>query len=251
MVTVVIIGFGNVGQHLYRAFESVSRASVVQIVSRSEILDLDDTPTTRDLDDLKEADIYIIAVPDDSIAKISEKLTFSNRLVVHTSGSVSMEALSEENRKGVFYPLQTFSKDHEVNFKEIPICCEAVYEEDLNLLKSLGLMISEKVVEINTEERSKLHLAAVFVNNFTNHLYHLSETFLDKNDIDFNLLKPLIKETALKVQTLSPGEAQTGPAKRKDKKTIDKHIQLIGDREYRKLYRILTKSISKKHGKKL
>ncbi|MDC8003820.1 DUF2520 domain-containing protein [Aureisphaera galaxeae] len=251
MTSVVIIGFGNVGQHLFQAFEEVSGASVVQVYSRKEQLDLDDTPITNSLQDLTEADLYILAVPDDIISDFSEQLPFSNRLVVHTSGSVSMEMLSEENRKGIFYPLQTFSKDHEVNFKEIPICCEAVYEEDLELIMSLGELISDKVVQIDSEKRTRLHLAAVFVNNFTNHLYHLSDSYLKKNDIDFDLLKPLIKETAIKVQTLSPFEAQTGPAKRKDRKTINKHLELMEDREYRKLYRSLTKSISKTHGKKL
>ncbi|MBX2828247.1 MAG: DUF2520 domain-containing protein [Flavobacteriaceae bacterium] len=251
MISVIIIGFGNVGQHLYRVFDDASGVSVLQIASRSPISGVDHTPTTTDLKQLKEADLYIIAAPDDAIEGISEQLTFTNRLVVHTSGSVAMEMLSDENRKGVFYPLQTFSKDREVDFKEVPICYEADYEDDLALLKNLGSQISEKVVLVSSEKRAKLHLAAVFANNFTNHLYHLSETYLTKHGIDFELMQPLIKETAMKVQSLSPSEAQTGPAIRKDKKTIAKHLQLMRDREYRRIYKSLTKSISKSHGKKL
>ncbi|GAB5400016.1 MAG: DUF2520 domain-containing protein [Aureisphaera sp.] len=251
MISVVIIGFGNVGLHLYHAFDASSHVQVVQIASRSTISNLEGTPTTTDLQGLKEADLYIISAPDDAIEAISEQLDFTNRLVVHTSGSVSMETLSEKNRKGVFYPLQTFSQDRAVDFKEIPICIEADYEEDYALLSSLARHISEKVERVTSEKRTQLHLAAVFANNFTNHLYHLSDEYLKKHNISFDLLKPLIKETAMKVQTLSPSEAQTGPAKRKDRKTISKHLGLLEQREYRRIYRSLTKSISKTHGKKL
>ncbi len=251
MISVVIVGFGNVGQHLYRAFKNAIDVDVVQVFSRSKLDNTEDIAITHDLNDLAKADLYIIAVPDDAIAEVSGQLPFKDRLVTHTSGSVAMKALSNSNRKGVFYPLQTFSKDHEVDFKEIPICFEAQENQDAELLESLGEMISEKVVQIPSEERAQLHLAAVFVNNFTNHLYHLSEAYLTENGVDFDLLKPLIKETARKIEGLSPNDAQTGPAKRDDKMTIAKHLDLLKNDYYKKIYKTLTQSISRTHGKKL
>ena len=124
-----------------------------------------------------------------------------------------MDALSDRNRKGVFYPLQTFSKNRKLKFKKIPVCIEASNTSDLKLLMKLGLSLSKNVVEVNSEERSKLHLAAVFVNNFVNHMYAIGGEILQDNHLSLNLLKPLITETASKVKRLTPSEAQTGPAK--------------------------------------
>lgn len=253
MVKVAILGFGNVARHLYAAFLRTSEVGVVQIYNRSigkiplEI----ETDFTSHLSEIKETDVYIIAIPDDAIKDFSEKLPFHNRLVVHTSGSVAMQKLSEKNRNGIFYPLQTFSIDRDVDFKNIPICIEASITSDLKTLEDLGRSISEKVVEINSIERRKLHLAAVFVNNFTNHLYRVSEEIVTKNNLDFDLLKPLIVETAKKIETLSPGQAQTGPAKRNDKKTIEEHLDLLDDDLYQDIYKSITKSIQQAHGKKL
>ena len=259
-MNIVILGFGNVAQHLVRAFLNTTEVRVVQIYNRSEILDPPIENCTTTLSNLMEADIYIIALPDDVIPDFSEKLPFENRLVVHTSGSVPMRLLSEKNNSGVFYPLQTFSKERTVDFKSVPICVEATHTADIEILMKLGNCISEKVVEINSEQRQKLHLAAVFVNNFTNHLYHISEEIINENQLDFDLLKPLILETAQKMDSLSPSEAQTGPATRNDKKTIENHLQLLNDAQQNgtldaavpELYAMLTQSIlNKNHGKKL
>ena len=221
MTTIVFLGFGNVNFHLINTLYKHNKDSVIQVYNRSKInlnKELNNIPFTTDLSKIKEADLYIIGIPDDAIAAFSETLPLKNKLVVHTSGSVSMEALSERNRKGVFYPLQTFSKNREVNFNTIPICIEAKEEADLELLTNLGKSLSEKVVEIDSDERSKLHLAAVFVNNFVNHLYAIGDDILGNNELSFDLLHPLIEETASKVKTLSPSEVQTGPARRGDQK---------------------------------
>jgi predicted short-subunit dehydrogenase-like oxidoreductase (DUF2520 family) len=253
MIKVAILGFGNVARHLYAAFLSTPEIEIVQIYNRSKgMITLEiETDFTSDLSEIIEADVYIIAIPDDGINDFSEKLPFHNRLVVHTSGGVEMEVLSEKNSKGVFYPLQTFSKESAVDLTTVPICLEASNTSDLKTLKKLANCISEKVVEISSEDRQKLHLAAVFINNFTNHLYHISEEIVTENNLDFDLLKPLIMETAKKVKILSPGEAQTGPAKRNDKKTIEKHLDLLNNDQYREIYKIITKSIQQAHGKKL
>lgn len=242
MISIVLLGYGNVGQHLYKVLEAAKNVTVVQVYSRTKYKPFK-TPQTQDLQKLVEADLYIIAIPDDALETFSKSLPFKDRFVVHTSGGANIKVLSNKNRRGVFYPLQTFSKNTEVDFNSIPICLEAENKTDLGLLKKLGACISEKVVEISSDEREHMHVAAVFVNNFTNHLYHIAETITAENTLDFDLLKPLIAETAKKIKNLSPGEAQTGPAKRKDKKTIEKHLKLLEGNRYQDLYKILTESI--------
>ncbi len=252
MITVTIIGYGNVGSHLVKAINDSAYAKISQVFSRSTVSlkkTIDDIDFINDLSDLTEADCYIIAVPDDHIAAVSEKIPFTDRFVVHTSGSVAMDVLDAKNRQGVFYPLQTFSKDKEISFTEIPICIEATQADDLDLLKKLGQSISEKVTEISSLERSKIHVAAVFVNNFVNHLYHVSEAIMTENNLDFSLLKPLIIETASKIEFLSAKDAQTGPAKRNDEQTIERHLsQLKGDTQ-KDIYTLLTKAIKNTYTK--
>ncbi len=245
MIRVIILGFGNVGQHLFRAFSKSKEIEVIQIYNRSNIEFPEGLQTnfTTDIQDVKEAEIYIISVPDDSIKYISESIPAFNKLVVHTSGSVDIKDLSPQNWKGVFYPLQTFSKNSEVDFSEIPICIEAERIEDIVLLTKLGETISNKVQEISSVERAKLHLSAVFVNNFVNYLYQVGSELLSENEMNFDLLKPLIKETARKIEHLNPENAQTGPAKRNDLKTIENHLHLLKDSPYQKLYAEMTEAI--------
>lgn len=248
MIKVVFLGFGNVNSHLLKALHNNSKVSVIQVFNRNfikMISPFEKIPFTDDISKIADADIYIIGIPDDAISSFSESLSFQNKLVVHTSGGAAMNALAAKNRRGVFYPLQTFSKQRKVAFKEIPICIEAENTEDLKLLRKLGETISENVVEISSEKRAKLHLAAVFVNNFVNHLYGIGSEILKDEKLPFDLLKPLIAETASKIKTLSPEEAQTGPAKRNDKKTIEKHLHLLENNSYRDFYEMFTKALKK------
>jgi predicted short-subunit dehydrogenase-like oxidoreductase (DUF2520 family) len=171
-------------------------------------------------------------------------------LVVHTSGTVTINALSNKNRRGVFYPLQTFSKDKAVNFKTIPLCIEAENEKDTTTLKLIANAISDAVYDINSEQRKALHVAAVFVNNFVNHLYQIGNEICNANTIPFAILKPLIQETANKIATLSPKTAQTGPAQRNDNSTIAAHQQFLTDENQAAIYNLLTQSIQD-NGKKL
>jgi len=250
MITVSIIGYGNVGSHLVKAIHGSAYAKISQVFFRSSVKKntaIDSISFINNLSDLTEVDCYIIAVPDDFVAAVSQALPFKNRLVVHTSGSVGMDVLNPKNRQGVFYPLQTFSKNKDVDFSEIPICLETSQADDMELLKKLGNSISKKVVEISSEERAKMHVAAVFVNNFVNHLYHVSEAIMQEHDLDFSLLKPLIKETAAKIETLSAKEAQTGPAKRNDKQTIARHIEQLSHDSQKEMYTLLTNAIIKTH----
>ncbi|MEZ4779155.1 MAG: DUF2520 domain-containing protein [Flavobacteriaceae bacterium] len=246
MISVVLIGFGNVGQHLYKAFKK-KKVNVLQVYSPSlKISEKKGTKFINDIAEIKKADVYIIAIKDDAIHSFTISLPFENRLVVHTSGTSDVKNISEKQRRGVFYPLQTFSEGAKLKWKTIPICIEAEDEKDLKLLRKLGELLSEKVVEISSEDRQKLHLAAVWVNNFTNHLFHLAEDFLKAENIDFNLLKPLLLETVKKLDIFSPAEAQTGPAKRKDIKTIKAHLALIKDLKQKEIYTLLTQSIQTK-----
>ncbi|MEL6810387.1 MAG: Rossmann-like and DUF2520 domain-containing protein [Bacteroidota bacterium] len=252
MISVTIMGFGNVGRHLYAAFHNASEVDRVQVYNRSKVMhNPEEAVIISKLSELQPTDAYFIALPDDHIADFSEKLPFHNGLVAHTSGSVPLTKLSGHNRRAVFYPLQSFSKDTRVDFNAIPICVEAENESDLKMLSKLGQCISTKVVEINSEDRGKLHLAAVFVNNFVNHLYTISEALLNEHSLDFDLLKPLIEETADKISRVSPYDAQTGPARRNDQKTIEKHMDLLTNDRYRALYTTFTKSIQETYGKEL
>ncbi|MFL0354595.1 Rossmann-like and DUF2520 domain-containing protein [Xanthomarina sp. GH4-25] len=252
MISVSIIGAGNVANHLLKVFDKTEAVSVKQWYSRdiSKISSFKNKVSITDnLLELKEADIYIIAVSDDAIATVSKALPFENRLVVHTSGSVSIYDLDKKNKRGVFYPLQTFSKDAKVDFKNIPICIETIGKKNYPLLKSLAEAISNKVYKINPDQRKTLHLAAVFVNNFTNQLYRVAHEITESEGVEFDILKPLILETAKKVQNLSPYMAQTGPAKRNDKKTIKKHLKQLENEHHKDIYNLLTNSIKKTHGR--
>lgn len=253
MIQVSIIGSGNVAQHLIQAFAKTTEIELVQVFSRKKEtvnhLIISDKIITN-LNQLKAADVYILAVTDEAIADISNQLPFKNQLLVHTSGSVAMETLNDNNRKGVFYPLQTFSKSKAVDFKIIPICIEATTEKDYQTLEALAKSISNVVYKIYSEQRKALHVAAVFVSNFVNHLYKMGNDICIENKVPFDLLKPLIQETANKINTLSPALAQTGPAKRNDTQTINAHLSFLTNDNQKEIYKLLTKSIID-NGKKL
>lgn len=251
MISVSILGAGNVATHLYKAFQNANSINVVQWYNR-DIRKLamfqSDVETIDDLSKLKPADIYIIAVSDDAISSLSEQLPFENQFVVHTSGSVSVYDIDKKNRRGVFYPLQTFSKQVPLAMETVPICIETIGKKDTPLLKELGKSIGCKTHKVNSEQRRALHLAAVFVNNFTNQLYRVAHEITESEGVEFDILKPLILETAHKVQRISPYLAQTGPAKRNDKKTIKNHLKLLKNEQHQAIYKLLTASIKKTQG---
>lgn len=249
MIKVVFLGFGNVNSHLLEAFLNTEKVRVEQVFNRNYIKMIspfEHIPFTDDVSKLKEADVYIIGIPDDAISAFSENLPFKNKLVVHTSGGVAIDTLCSKNRRGIFYPLQSFSKQREVDFKHIPIFLESENDDDLTLLRNLAESISEAVTEISSEQRAKLHVAAVFVNNFSNYLYQIGSEILKEEDLRFSFLKPLIMETASKIETLSPEEAQTGPAKRNDIKTIEKHLSLLKNPLHIEFYKLFTEALQKK-----
>ena len=253
MIKVVIIGSGNVAQHLIKAFSESSEIDLVQAFARNkESLSplLESHKITSDFSELKEADLYILAISDAAIQELSDLFPLENKLLVHTSGSVAMTEINSKNRTGVLYPVQSFSKNKAVNFKMIPIGIEAENNTDLKTIETVAKSISDAVFEIHSEQRKALHVAAVFVNNFVNHLYTIGNEICIENQIPFEILKPLIQETATKINTISPEAAQTGPAIRKDTNTINSHLAFLSQENQKTIYKILTQSIQE-HGKKL
>lgn len=253
MISISIIGSGNVAQHLIKTILKSNQLKLVQVFARnpetiSHLISKDQI--TSEISTLKKVDLFIISVSDDAIQSVSQSVTLTNQLLAHTSGSVAIDELTNNNRKAVFYPLQTLSKKKEVNFKEVPLCVEAENESDLKLVKQVAHIISDKVFEVNSEQRKSLHVAAVFVSNFVNHLYKIGSDICIEHKVPFEILKPLILETAKKVQVIAPNEAQTGPAKRNDTSTINKHLAILTDNNQKEIYKILTKSIID-NGKKL
>lgn len=234
MLSIAIIGKGNVGFHLYHKLMKCDDLRVTQFNSREQ-------HTVNDFD------LAIIAVSDDVIAEVS--LHIQCELVVHTSGNTALEVLQNSKGKGVFYPLQSFSKEKSVDFTKIPLCLEAETLEHFQVLESLAQKLGSPSFDIKSEQRKYIHAAAVFANNFTNHMYKMAFDICEEQQISFHILLPLIEETAEKMKKLSPTEAQTGPAQRKDEKTIKNHVNLLNDSQ-KEMYQILTESIQT-HGKKL
>ncbi|CAM1343753.1 Rossmann-like and DUF2520 domain-containing protein [Tenacibaculum amylolyticum] len=249
MISVVILGSGNVAYHLTKAFLNTENVIVKQLYARSvaQIQEFQHTTSiTDDISLLATADVYILAISDNAISEVSSHL--QNKFVVHTSGSVTMNSLQNSGRKGVFYPLQSFSKSKQVNFNTIPFCLEAETTKDYQLLERLAKTIGSKIFSINSLQRSKLHVAAVFVNNFVNHMYTIGNDICDTYDVPFEVLLPLIEETSAKISAISPKDAQTGPAKRNDTETISKHLEMLNESQ-KEVYKLITKSIQ--NGEKL
>jgi len=245
MVSVVVIGYGNVAYHLVNAFLKAKTINLVGVYARdiSKIKHLDhSTAITDNMYELGNADAYIIAISDDAIPLVSSKIKNKSPLIVHTSGAIAMNQLKTDNRKGVFYPLQSFSKNKEIDFDRIPFCLETEYKADYTILENIAKAIGKNIYLLNSAQRKQLHVAAVFVNNFTNHLFKIGNDVCNKNNIPFEILFPLIEETALKITKISPKEAQTGPAIRNDKETINNHLNLLNNEE-QAIYKLLTKSI--------
>jgi len=248
---IVLIGSGNLATQLALALTEkgirVDQIYSRNIESASELAGKVNAGFTNDLSQLfPEADLYIIAVKDSAIQEVLENLKLDeNRLIVHTAGSIPMSILEGFTTKyGVFYPLQTFSKSRKVDFADIPICIEANHPANIITLEKLGNMLSSSVNQINSGERKTLHLAAVFANNFVNHFYSIGAEILHEKKLDFDLLKPLIRETAEKIQSLQLADAQTGPAKRNDRLIINAQLKMLQDKpELQKIYSFVTESI--------
>ena len=248
MSNIVIIGTGNVSHHFCKAILKSKKLELIQLFGRKKILPENFNQKisyTNNLKKIKQANFYIICVNDDAILKISNKLKVKNAIVLHTSGSSNMKLLSKHKNYGVIYPLQTFSKNKEVLFNNIPIIIEASSKIVLNKIKKVSLQLSNKILECNSNQRTLIHISAVFTNNFSNYMNIISEEILLSQDIDPEILKPLIEETSDKLNYLSAKESQTGPAIRNDQITIEKHLNLLKETKYYEIYNNLSEKIKK------
>jgi predicted short-subunit dehydrogenase-like oxidoreductase (DUF2520 family) len=249
---IVLIGSGNVATQLGKAYLKTEN-EILQVYSNtlknaealSIILKCNFTNYINKIN--SEADVYIIALRDDVIEDFVKKFQCKGRVLVHTCASLPMDILKPASDDyGVMYPLQTFSKNRELNLKKVPIFTEGNSLETKIVITSLASAISDEVYDLNSEQRLKLHTAAVFANNFSNHLYKIAGDILKTSGLDFEILKPLIQETTDKVMKNNPADMQTGPASRKDDKTIQKHIELLKDfPEYKRIYELLSESIER------
>ncbi|WP_159472436.1 Rossmann-like and DUF2520 domain-containing protein [Chryseobacterium sp. 18068] len=242
----VIIGSGNVAYHLAKAFVQ-NGISLAQIFGRNE-KELDEISEELNIPNstinLVEADLYIICVSDGSIGAVSKLITKIDSLVAHTSGSLPKEILEGEYRKSSFYPLQTFSKTKDLDYKKIPFFIETENEEDQKILTDLASKISDNVMESTHEKRKYIHLTAVFACNFVNHLFSRAKEISDAQEIPFDYFLPLINETVQKISEIEPKSAQTGPAVRNDQRVLELHEQLLKD-ESLEIYKTMNHSIKK------
>lgn len=280
-MTITLIGAGNLATRLGTALKEKGY-KFLQVYSRTTesagalAYKLDCEPVNTPESISGEADLYICALKDDALAEVLSLVTAhsfatgpeqsiedSSQLVagrpgkslkfkapvIHTSGSLPMSVLTSFSDKyGVLYPLQTFSKDKEVDFKNIPLFIEASGQEVLEILKGMSKDLSDKVVTLDSEKRKTLHVSAVFACNFVNYMYTVAGDILDKNDLDFQYLIPLIDETAKKIHEMKPVSAQTGPAKRYDNKIIEQHINMLSySPELAELYETISKRIFERH----
>ena len=202
---------------------------------------------TNSLDEIVEdADIYIFSLKDSALCDVINRMKPNNALWVHTAGSIPISVFAGySNRFGVIYPLQTFSKEREVDLKSVPFFLEASNSDDAKILSMLAGAISQDVRFLSSEKRSKLHLAAVFACNFVNHIYSLAGYILADVDIPFDVLLPLIDETAKKIHLMSPSQAQTGPAIRYDQNVINRHLSMLDDPDMKDIYSLISNSIHK------
>ncbi len=249
---ITLIGSGNVATHLGAALKNAGHC-IVQVYSRNmqHAALLSYHIKTEAIDNLKDinnnTDIFIIAVKDDAIEEIAQQLAPHNKLVLHTSGATGLDTLLKHTLlAGVLYPLQTFSKDKELDFKVVPLCIEGATTTITLQIKNLAQSISKIIYEVNSDKRRMLHLAAVFACNFPNYLYYIAQNLLGGYQLDFDMLRPLIKETADKVQYSLPVNIQTGPAVRNDILTMDKHLELLDSELHIKaVYQLLSQGIIK------
>lgn len=243
---VVVIGYGNVGSHLINWLR-LSGVQHIQLYSRSQVPSIQGISVVAEVEDIKrDADFYILALNDQSITSFMKDIGPFDGLWVHTSASLSEDAFPESwSRTGVLYPLQTFSKNFPMNYEGIPLLIEAKADHDLIILRELALRMSNVVVDSNPAMRLNLHVAAVFACNFNNHLMHVAESLLKENGLDFELIRPLIKQTVEKALHNNPSHSQTGPAFRGDQTTMMRHLEALAKyQELQDIYKLLSSNIA-------
>jgi len=252
--TITFLGAGNIAWHLGTALLHQGFA-IREVYSRSpeaasELASVLGCSSTCSVQDVKAgSDLYILCVSDSAMSDVLRNLNPGNSILVHTAGSVPMDILRDASAHyGVFYPLQTFSKQVPVDLRKIPFCLEASDDETLGKITQLAEHLSDVVRQLSSNERLMLHVAAVFASNYTNLMYALAEELLHKAGLPFEYLHPLILESARKAVTQSPADVQTGPARRKDFDVVNKHLRILASSpETREIYRLLADKIAERY----
>ncbi len=255
---IVFIGAGRLATNLAKALTAAGH-TVAAVYSRtlanatalSSVVGGSPTDSIQTLPD--KADAFILSVKDSAIAELLPALRKGreHQAFFHTSGSVPLSVFGGLPCCGVVYPMQTFSKERQVDFSRVPIYIEGSCEQAVLLAEAIARSVSNRVERLGSEERRRLHLAAVFACNFANHCYALAAEVLAKAGIPFDAMLPIIEETAAKVHEMSPRDAQTGPAIRYDEQVIEAHLQLLQDEpQAREVYRIMSESIHQLSTKK-
>ena len=250
MYSVVIVGSGNLATQLAIQLKK-NKFLIKQVYSRNlnnakALASLLNTQFTDNLSKLFDADLIIIATKDSAIEEVLTKINSTS--IVHTSGTTSLDIFKNRFKNyGVIYPVQTFKKNIEIDFSKIPICVEASNKSFLSDLISLSKKLSEKVIEIDSHQRKKIHLAAVFSCNFTNYLFTIAYEILENENIDFSILHNLIQKSINNLKTNQTNRIQTGPAQRKDLNIINEHINLMKSKEYKEIYKLITNYIIKRN----
>ena len=249
---IVLVGAGNVATHLGMAWQKAGY-EIIQVYSRTSASALElanrlGVGYTTSLEGIcTDADVYVVMVKDAVLQELIPSVVKGrdDALFVHTAGSMPMSVWEGHAlRHGVLYPMQTFSKAREVDFASVSFFVEANGDSDLMILKNMASILSPKVYEATSAQRTSLHMAAVFACNFTNHMYALSAHMLKKHGLPFESMLPLIDETARKVHELQPLEAQTGPAVRRDVNVMNKHLEmLVEEPKIRNIYKIISDNI--------
>lgn len=243
--TVSIIGAGNVASQLAQELAS-NGINIISVTSKSnasaEILaEQLNCAVVTDIAQIPASDLVLVCVGDDAIQEVIEQIP-SHLSVAYTSGSVEIKSITTRDNLGVFYPLQTFSKTRKVEMFEVPFLIEANNTHFAQALFDLAWKISRNVQFMNSEQRKKIHVGAVIVNNFTNHLVYLADKYFKDNELDWKILQPLLKETLAKLESTSPYDAQTGPARRNDQEIIEKHLQMLNG-STKEIYKLISESI--------
>lgn len=248
----IIIGSGNVATQLTKAFHKknipIAQIYSPEITHAKKLASTVNCLFTNNLKEILKGNyIYLLCIKDEAIAPFAKSFKINEGIILHTSGCIAMDVLKYSAKHyGVFYPLQSISSNRKISFKHVPICIEASDKSTLSIVEQLASIISKNIHVTTSVQRKKLHLAAVIVNNFTNHLYHLAFEYLKKENISPEMLYALMSETTAKAIELSPHKAQTGPAKRKDKVTIKAHKELLKkNSDLQNIYNLLTESIIK------
>lgn len=248
---VVFIGSGNLATWLSLEMKRAG-LTICQIYSRTDrhaehLAKALACPWTTSVEAISaDADLYVFSLKDTALQPVLDKMKPNGGLWIHTAGSMPLEIFKGyTSRYGVMYPLQTFSKERTVDFKEIPLFLEASSDTEAQVLKEIAVRLSRNVSFLSSDRRRSLHLAAVFACNFVNRMYALAGRILEEKDIPFNVLLPLIDETAAKVHTMNPVKAQTGPAVRYDENVIHNHLAMLSDPDMQAIYRQISQSIYK------